>query len=324
MSNLRALAKKEADRLDSSALMPVIEKELLHYEILRVMDDAGYTSILTFQGGTSLRLCYGNQRYSEDLDFAGGTDFKAEDMNELGKILKERIASTYDVEVSVKEPKEKGLVARWRIVINTAVERPDLPSQRIKIEVGKIPAHTSILRNLLCNYEEVPSKYGDTVLAVESIDEIIADKIVAFEDAKMIRYRDIWDLNWMLTQRSPDDVHIRELVRSKCEDYGFDKDADKVIVVALDKMASHASDAEFIAQMSRFLPKQTMESTLNNVRYREALCSNLESFKERMNRAAPEFLTMTERIASAHAASEYSQAQRSTRPHQSKVNEQGR
>ncbi|CDG92427.1 hypothetical protein XBP1_330002 [Xenorhabdus bovienii str. puntauvense] len=29
-----------------------------------------------FQGGTSLSLCYGGNRFSEDLDFAGGKDFR--------------------------------------------------------------------------------------------------------------------------------------------------------------------------------------------------------------------------------------------------------
>ncbi|TGO02629.1 hypothetical protein PN36_21625 [Candidatus Thiomargarita nelsonii] len=53
----------------------VIEKELLHYDILFTLDRKGLLDKLTFQGGTSLRLCYGAPRFSEVLDFAGGRNF---------------------------------------------------------------------------------------------------------------------------------------------------------------------------------------------------------------------------------------------------------
>lgn len=52
------------------ALMrPVVEKELLHYEIFAALDGARQLKRLVFQGGTSLRLCRGSDRFSEDLDF---------------------------------------------------------------------------------------------------------------------------------------------------------------------------------------------------------------------------------------------------------------
>lgn len=56
-------------------MRPVIAKELLHYDILFSLDTHGLLDQLTFQGGTSLRLCYGADRFSEDLDFVGGYDF---------------------------------------------------------------------------------------------------------------------------------------------------------------------------------------------------------------------------------------------------------
>ena len=39
-------------------MRPVIEKELLHYDILFALDSKGFLDNLTFQGGTCLRLCY--------------------------------------------------------------------------------------------------------------------------------------------------------------------------------------------------------------------------------------------------------------------------
>jgi predicted nucleotidyltransferase component of viral defense system len=60
-----------------SHMRSVIEKELLHYDILFALEKGGLLDKLTFQGGTSLRLCYGGNRFSEDLDFAGGKDFSS-------------------------------------------------------------------------------------------------------------------------------------------------------------------------------------------------------------------------------------------------------
>lgn len=60
-------------RADLSSLRPVVEKELLHHDILREMSAAGLLAGLTFIGGTCLRSCYGSPRLSEDLDFTGGS-----------------------------------------------------------------------------------------------------------------------------------------------------------------------------------------------------------------------------------------------------------
>ncbi len=66
---------------DFSVLRPVIEKELLHHDIINVMNLEGFLKRLTFIGGTCLRSCYNSERLSEDLDFTGGFDFSANDMN---------------------------------------------------------------------------------------------------------------------------------------------------------------------------------------------------------------------------------------------------
>lgn len=53
----------------------MVEKEVMHHDILREMNNAGYLQNLTFIGGTCLRLCYGSDRLSEDLDFSGSFNF---------------------------------------------------------------------------------------------------------------------------------------------------------------------------------------------------------------------------------------------------------
>ena len=64
--NLLEVASKYAP---NSALQFTIAKELLHYDILETLYENPIGKFLVFQGGTALRLCYNNNRYSEDLDF---------------------------------------------------------------------------------------------------------------------------------------------------------------------------------------------------------------------------------------------------------------
>ena len=141
-------------------LLPVVEKELLHYRILDAMMREGFFSSLVFQGGTSLRLCHGSPRYSEDLDFAGGTSFDMDTLKGLGSCISDSLSGMGDdVTVRVKEPRPDadGLTRRWRIAIRTAGQRKDLPSQTIKLEVASIPAYEPQHRPALVNYPMFPA-----------------------------------------------------------------------------------------------------------------------------------------------------------------------
>jgi hypothetical protein len=66
-ANFKTLVEKALYLPGRKAIRPVIEKELLHYDILFSLDKENLLEKLTFQGGTSLRLCYGSSRFSEDL-----------------------------------------------------------------------------------------------------------------------------------------------------------------------------------------------------------------------------------------------------------------
>ena len=79
----------------------VIEKEILHHDIMTVLHKNGILQQLTFIGGTSLRLCYQSSRLSEDLDFTAGLDFKANQFlglaDELQNYLDPRPIDSYKV-----------------------------------------------------------------------------------------------------------------------------------------------------------------------------------------------------------------------------------
>ncbi|WP_083398929.1 nucleotidyl transferase AbiEii/AbiGii toxin family protein [Polynucleobacter sp. QLW-P1DATA-2] len=122
---------------EMAAMRPVVEKELLHYEIFNALDGEGLLKNLVFQGGTSLRLCRGSERFSEDLDFVGGTEFTSESMEKIKDCIVKHIGERFGLRVTVKEPKpvnDDALVNvnKWMISIETNPGSPDIPRQKNK------------------------------------------------------------------------------------------------------------------------------------------------------------------------------------------------
>lgn len=261
-----------------TAMLPVIEKELLHYEILQALDGDRLMDRLVFQGGTCLRLCYGSQRFSEDLDFVGGKEFSANDLTSLRSVVEESLSRHYDVSVEVDEPEmtehkadEDVFVKRWLVKVITAPARPDLPQQRINIEVASIPAYTTIVRALKVQYPGLPSSYGDTLIRAERLEELCADKLKAFVTSNYPRYRDIWDLYWIARQPEFSTDDLARLLKYKIEDYHQESTFPKRISSKLRDLPDLIDSAEFIGQMKRFLPDEVLDKTLRRAAFRQSM-----------------------------------------------------
>lgn len=86
------------------SLLPAIEKEILHHDIIRALHEHGILSGLVLFGGTNLRLCHGSHRLSEDLDFKGGPDFDPSQMRGMASVLTKAFDQRYCVEKSTTAP----------------------------------------------------------------------------------------------------------------------------------------------------------------------------------------------------------------------------
>lgn len=276
-----------------SNLRPVVEKELLHYDILFCLSEAGLLRTLTFQGGTSLRLCYGSNRFSEDLDFAGGHDFCSADLTVMKDCIEAYLGARYGLEVTVKEPRElrdepeyaEVRVDKWQISVTTAPERRDMPRQRIKIEVANIPAYTRTPRQLVRNYTILPDGYTDILVGVESLNEVMADKLVSFPaTTSRVRYRDIWDLVWLRRQGATPDV---ELIKKKLSDYRLD-DFDRRLQDRITSIPAIIQDGLFHAEMKRFIPAAVFETSLGQEGFSEFLENMLTELLTQLRRELDE------------------------------------
>lgn len=182
-------------------LRSVVEKELLHQDILRELSEAGLLQRLTFIGGTCLRLCHGSQRLSEDLDFTGGSDFDRETLGDLSTVLVTRLQQKYGLQVSVDPPvRESGNVDTWRVKLQTRPDRRDLPAQRINIDICAVPSY-QVQPMMLRNHYGVDMGASGLIINAQSRAEILADKLVAFAlRPNRIKNRDLWDIVWLHQQ----------------------------------------------------------------------------------------------------------------------------
>lgn len=276
--DLGRFALEIARRGSIESMVPVIEKELVHYDIIRALDESKWLDRLTFQGGTCLRLCYGAVRYSEDLDFTTADDLANTDLVGFRDLLVKALQEKYSVVARVKEPRKihsfegGGTMKRWQVVVDTAPARPDLPSQKIKIEIAHVSSYTREMRLLQENYPELEGMYARAVVGCQSLDEILADKIVSFSrQVRIPRYRDLWDIPWIVGQQGRDMSAVAEMVSRKIDDYGTEVAADALLLSGEERARNLVMSETFASEMRRFLPGGVMEDTLARPVYREAM-----------------------------------------------------
>ena len=245
-------------------LQIVVEKELLHHDILREMSTAGLLKKLTFIGGTCLRACYGSNRLSEDLDFTGGEDFERESLASLGTVLVDRLQVKYNLQVEVSDPvKTVGNVDTWKIRIITRPQQKNLPSQRIHIDICAIPSYDR-RPMILRNHYGVEMGTSGLIVQAQSREEILADKMVAFALRRnRIKNRDLWDIGWLKQQNIslPLKLVIRKITDHQCN-------IDKFLVLIEERNRQLHDEPtirkDFIYEMRRFLPPQVVSRTVEN------------------------------------------------------------
>ena len=253
---------------DYAAVAPVIEKEILHHDIMDILIKHGAMQRLTFIGGTSLRMCYNSSRLSEDLDFNGGHDFKPSEFDGLESEIKTYIQNKYETEVWVNKPsdEQQGDTVSWKISIIKEANRPDLPRQKMHIDVCAIPSFDIEKRPLINHYDIVVPTEG-ILVPVQSLQETLADKLIALAyRARRIKPRDIWDIVW-IKQRGIDLSKL--LVEKKLT--ARQKQTEEFRLALSVQLAKLMSEDEvrddFNMEMSRFIPKQIQQRTLDNPDY---------------------------------------------------------
>jgi predicted nucleotidyltransferase component of viral defense system len=269
----------------------VVEKELLHHDILRTLSETGMLAQLTFMGGTCLRACYGSNRLSEDLDFTGGAEFSRESLSAMARVLISTLKTKYSLPVEVSDPtREVGNVDTWKIKVQTHPGRNDRPAQRINIDVCAIPSHQTHPTVLLNPYG-VDMGTSGLILQVESREEIYVDKLIAFAlRPNRIKNRDLWDMAWLHQQSIKPQTNLlaQKLKDHKTEPLPFLKMFD-------DRRQKLQSDpklaVEFRQEMRRFLSSELVAQTVDQAAFWEFLTNLMNDLYEQIRKVLSDKIT---------------------------------
>jgi len=263
----RLVLEAMKNKADLAVLRVVVEKELLHHDILREMSAAGFLDTLTFIGGTCLRACYGSHRLSEDLDFTGGGNFKRETLSELAAVLIDRLEAKYGLNVTVGTPqKETGNVDTWKMKIVTRPDQQSVASQKINIDICTIPSYDR-RPMVLRNHYGVEMGTSGLIIQAQSREEILADKLVALAlRANRLKNRDLWDIGWLKQQGVELPLALlpnKILDRHRSTAEFLDLLDERKLKLQRDPLLHH----DFIKEMRRFLPARVVVETVDNAAF---------------------------------------------------------
>ncbi|MFT3741690.1 MAG: nucleotidyl transferase AbiEii/AbiGii toxin family protein [Gammaproteobacteria bacterium] len=277
MNLLDQLVDEAIQNLQNLApLRTVVEKELLHHDILRILSDTNLLIDLTFIGGTCLRLCYGAERLSEDLDFTGGADFTREKLANMSDVLIDTLGAKYGLPIEVTPPtREEGNVKTWKLKVITRPKNKHIPSQRINIDICAIPSH-QIKPMMLQNPYGVEMGTSGLIIQAESLEEIFTDKIISFALRRgRIKNRDLWDIMWLQKKGIQP---LFELIPAKLHDHKCEKSHFIHLLQQRQQMLLlPETTLAFHEEMRRFIPKSTVEKTIDNALFWEALVNLINS-----------------------------------------------
>lgn len=271
-----------------ASIIPVLEKEILHHDIMDVLVRQGAMRRLVFIGGTSLRLCYNSTRLSEDLDFNAGHDFSPADFGGLEVEIQQYLQKKYEIEVWVNTPQSsrQGNTSSWTISIVKEPNRPDLPRQKMHIDVCAIPSFDIEKRPLINHYHLLMPTEG-LLFPVQSLAETYVDKLIALAwRTRRIKPRDIWDLVW-LKQRG---IRLKKLLlRQKLSARKrTENELQAALRQQLDKLLSDAEvKADFYQEMSRFIPSHIKERTLDLPEYWSYVQTEVKSIVDEVLDTSP-------------------------------------
>lgn len=264
------------DNPQYTTLRSVVEKEILHHDILWELNNAGLLKNLTFIGGTCLRDCYGSQRLSEDLDFSSSFDFNKDDLATFPASLKKSLLKKYGFEVEVSEPKQEiGNTNTWKIKILTRPEQKHLPAQRINLDIVLLPSYQR-QATMLKNYYGLESGVSGLILQAESLTEILVGKLIAFANRpNRVKNRDLWDIFWISRQNVALD---KDLLNKKLADRKITQ--DQFVQKYTNRLAEIKDGQQaFLFEMKRFLVPSAFDNTFTSTLWWEQLLNLLKTFQ---------------------------------------------
>jgi predicted nucleotidyltransferase component of viral defense system len=172
-----------------------ILREYLQYKILDTIFKQEISNKLVFLGGTAIKICYGNSRFSEDLDF-DNFGLTPDEFVNLSVVIKTELElEGYEIEI---RNVFKGAFHCY-VKIPKILQANDLAvdiDEKILIQIDTVPH----------NFEYIPRNYllqkFDVFrnIKITPPDVLLSMKVAAIFGRKRMKGRDFYDLVFLLGQ----------------------------------------------------------------------------------------------------------------------------
>src|SRR3989339_1220440 len=203
-------------------------KEYLQHKILDIIFKSQWGVKLSFLGGTALRICHDNQRFSEDLDF-DNFGMEQEEFSQLAEAVKKNLEKE-GFEVEIKN-------------VFKGAYRCSIRFSKILFEYGLAPNEDEKILiqmdTMAHNFRYAPEKFLLNKFEVfremnlTPLDIILSQKFYAIFNRKRELGRDYYDIVFLLGKTNPNLDYLKlkmnisaiselkEKVLQKCETLNF-------------------------------------------------------------------------------------------------------
>lgn len=240
-------------------------QELMQHYVLSSLSRAGLFAEAMFQGGTCLRIVYGMNRFSEDLDFLlkrpnpefhwqsyleavrkdckqEGISFELQDKSQTGTAVRKAFLKTDSI----------GKI----LLLDLPFERYQARKIRIKLEIDSNPPEGSTFTT---SYITFPVT---TPLTTQSLESGFALKLHALLCRAYVKGRDWYDFVWYIARKTQPDLSLLQRALLQMGPWaGQEINMNKLWVQEQMEMTIHRIDwSTARSDVQRFLPLREQES----------------------------------------------------------------
>lgn len=181
-----------------------ILREYLQYKILQIIFNSKYANKLSFLGGTALKIVHDNSRFSEDLDF---DNFGLEEFEfkEISILVKKKLElEGYVVEIkNVYKGAYRCYVRIPKLLFDIGLSGYEEEKILIQLDTAPHGFHYEPDRIILNKFDVF------TEINVTPLDIILAQKIFAIFNRKVMKGRDFYDVVFLFSKTSPNYKYLQ-------------------------------------------------------------------------------------------------------------------
>jgi predicted nucleotidyltransferase component of viral defense system len=177
----------------------VLERDYCLAWFLVGLSQRKLSQLLLFKGGTALKRCYfADYRFSEDLDFTLTREADFEEIRDGLEEVYASIAQASGIRFAFDREDRQVHSNSHTFYLGYQGPLPTPNSVKVDITISELVLFPIEQRSVLRSYEEFTDIPENHAVAVYSLGEIAAEKVMALGDKARNEPRDLYDL-WYLT-----------------------------------------------------------------------------------------------------------------------------